>query len=80
MRFLIVDDTTRARQRMKALLEVWHPSEEVREAVNGTEAVKLAKEFQPDFIFHNLFQIHRHIRPDLIGAFYGWPISNCAIR
>jgi len=50
MRFLIVDDTARARQSMKALLEVWHPHEEVREVANGIEAVELAEEFQPDFI------------------------------
>jgi len=51
MRFLIVDDTARARHSMRALLEVWHPLEEVREAACGTEAVQLAEEFQPDFIF-----------------------------
>lgn len=50
MRFLIVDDTARARQSMRALLEVWYPKEEVREAANGTEAVQLAEEFQPDLI------------------------------
>ena len=50
MRFLIVDDTIRARQSMKALLEVWHPHEEVREATNGIEAVQLVAEFQPDII------------------------------
>jgi DNA-binding NarL/FixJ family response regulator len=50
MRFLIVDDTARARQSMKALLEVWHPLEELREAANGIEAVQLVEAFQPDFI------------------------------
>ncbi len=50
MRVLIVDDTARARQSMKALLEVWHPLEEVREAANGTEALEMAEEFQPDII------------------------------
>jgi len=50
MRFLIVDDTVRARRSMRALLEVWHPLEEVCEAANGTEAIRLADEFQPDFI------------------------------
>jgi CheY-like chemotaxis protein len=50
MRFLIVDDTSRARQSMKALLEVWHPHEEVREAANGTEAIQFAEEYQPDVI------------------------------
>jgi CheY-like chemotaxis protein len=50
MRVLIVDDTPRARQSMKALLEVWHQLVEVREATNGSEAVRLAEEFQPDVI------------------------------
>jgi DNA-binding NarL/FixJ family response regulator len=50
MRVLIVDDTSRARKSMKALLEVWHPFEEVREAANGSEAVQLVEEFQPDII------------------------------
>jgi DNA-binding NarL/FixJ family response regulator len=50
MRFLIVDDTARARNSMKALLEVWHPLEEVRQAATGTEAIKLSEEFQPDII------------------------------
>jgi CheY-like chemotaxis protein len=50
MRILIVDDTRRARQSMIALLEVWHQLEEVREATNGVEAVRLVEEFQPDVI------------------------------
>jgi DNA-binding NarL/FixJ family response regulator len=50
MRFLIVDNTTRARQSMRALLEVWYPQEEVREATNGTEAVQYSEEFQPSII------------------------------
>jgi CheY-like chemotaxis protein len=50
MRVLIVDDTSRARRSMKALLEVWHPFEEVREAANGSEAVQLAEDFQPNII------------------------------
>jgi DNA-binding NarL/FixJ family response regulator len=50
MRFLIVDDTSRARQSMRALLKVWYPFEEVCEAANGDDAVKLAKEFEPDII------------------------------
>jgi DNA-binding NarL/FixJ family response regulator len=50
MRILIVDDTARARKSMKALMEVWHPLEEVREAANGSEAIQLAEEFQPDII------------------------------
>jgi DNA-binding NarL/FixJ family response regulator len=35
---------------MKALLDVWHKPEEVCEAANGTEAVQMVEEFQPDFI------------------------------
>jgi CheY-like chemotaxis protein len=50
MRVLIVDDTLRARLSMKALLDVWHQLDEVREATNGSEAVQLAEEFQPDVI------------------------------
>jgi YesN/AraC family two-component response regulator len=50
MRVLIVDDTARARQSMKALLVVWHKPEEIREAASGPEAVKLVEEFQPDII------------------------------
>ena len=50
MRFLVVDDTSRARQSMKALLEVWYPNEEVREAASGNEAVQVADQFQPEFI------------------------------
>ncbi len=50
MRVLIVDDTSRARQSMKALLGVWHPLEEVREAASGSEAVQLVEVFRPDII------------------------------
>jgi DNA-binding NarL/FixJ family response regulator len=35
---------------MRALLEVWYPQEEVREATNGTEAVQYSEEFQPSII------------------------------
>jgi CheY-like chemotaxis protein len=50
MRVLIVDDTSRARQSMKALLDVWYQLEEVREATDGTEAVDVVEEFLPDVI------------------------------
>ena len=50
MRFLIVDDTIRARQSMKALLEVWHPQAKLCEAANGAEALQLSEEFQPDLL------------------------------
>jgi len=50
MRVLIVDDTSRARHSMKALLEVWNLAGEVREAENGAEAIRLVEEFQPELI------------------------------
>jgi len=50
MRFLIVDNTTRARQSMKALLEAWCQTAEVREAMNGAEAAQMAEEFQPELV------------------------------
>jgi CheY-like chemotaxis protein len=50
MRILIVDNQSRARHSMKALLGAWYPSAEVREAADGFEAVRLSEEFQPDVI------------------------------
>ena len=50
MRVLIVDDTSRARQSMKALLEIWHRPEEIHEAANGYEAVQSIETFQPDIV------------------------------
>jgi CheY-like chemotaxis protein len=50
MRVLVVDDQPRARQSMKALLGAWYLVAEVREAVDGYEAVQLVEEFQPDVI------------------------------
>jgi CheY-like chemotaxis protein len=50
MRVLIVDDTYRTRQSLKALLEVWDYAHEVHEAENGTEALQLTEELQPDLI------------------------------
>jgi DNA-binding NarL/FixJ family response regulator len=50
MRFLIVDDTSRARHSMKALLEVWNLVDDVCEAENAGEALQLAEEFRPDII------------------------------
>jgi len=35
---------------MKALLDVWYPNVEVREATNGVEAIQLVEEFLPDLI------------------------------
>ena len=45
-----MDNQTRARASMKALLNSWHEIEEVQEAANGIEAVHLAEEFLPDLI------------------------------
>jgi CheY-like chemotaxis protein len=50
MRFLVVDDTSRARQSMKALLEVWHPLVEIQEAKSGVEAILISEKFQPEVI------------------------------
>jgi DNA-binding NarL/FixJ family response regulator len=50
MRFLIVDDTSRARKSMRALLDVWYQTNEVCEATNGAEAIQLIEDFQPDVV------------------------------
>jgi CheY-like chemotaxis protein len=50
MRILIVDNQSRARLSMKALLNAWYPTSELREATNGYEAVQLVEDFQPDVI------------------------------
>jgi CheY-like chemotaxis protein len=50
MRFLIVDDTPRTCQSMKALLKAWDPKDEILAANNGAEALQLTEKFQPDII------------------------------
>jgi DNA-binding NarL/FixJ family response regulator len=50
LRVLIADDQPRARQSLKALLGAWYQVEEVYEAADGTEAVHLVEESQPDLI------------------------------
>ena len=50
MRILIADNQPRARQSMKALLNAWHRDNELYEAADGNEAVRLAIEFKPDLI------------------------------
>lgn len=50
IRVLIADDQARARQSMKALLVTSPQVEEVREAVNGREAIRLIEESQPDLV------------------------------
>jgi DNA-binding NarL/FixJ family response regulator len=50
MRVLIVDDQLRARQSLKALLATCPQIEEVREAGNGQQAVRLVEESRPDVV------------------------------
>jgi YesN/AraC family two-component response regulator len=50
IRVLVADNQPRARQSMKALLGAWRQIEEVREAANGREAIRLVEEFQPDVV------------------------------
>jgi len=50
LRVLIADNQPRARQSMRALLSAWYQMEEIREAMDGWEAVQLTEEFQPDLI------------------------------
>ena len=50
IRVLIADDRPRSRNGLKALLVTWPEVEVVGEAVNGQEAVDLAKERCPDVI------------------------------
>jgi DNA-binding NarL/FixJ family response regulator len=47
---LIVDDQPRARQSLRALLSTWSSAAEIREAVDGQEAVQLVEERQPDVV------------------------------
>jgi DNA-binding NarL/FixJ family response regulator len=50
MQILVVDDQPRARQSMKALLGAMYQVDQLREAADGTEAIHLVEEFQPDLI------------------------------
>jgi DNA-binding NarL/FixJ family response regulator len=50
LRVLIADNQPRARQSMRALLSAWYQMEEIREAMDGWEAVQLTEDFQPDLI------------------------------
>jgi DNA-binding NarL/FixJ family response regulator len=47
---LIVDDQSRARKSLKALLSTWPRIGEIREARDGREAVQLVEELQPDVV------------------------------
>ena len=69
MRVLIADDQPRARQSMKALLTTAPQVDEVREAVNGREAVRLIEESQPDLVLMDVrmpemdgLQATRHVK------------------
>ncbi len=50
LRVLIVDNQTRARKSMEALLDAWHSLHEVHEAANATEAIEQVEAFQPDLV------------------------------
>jgi len=50
IRVLIVDDQSRARKSLKALLSTWSQAGEMHEGCNGREALQLVKEFQPDVV------------------------------
>lgn len=48
IRILIVDDQSRARQSLRALLATAPRAGEIREAKSGEEGLRVAEEFQPD--------------------------------
>jgi DNA-binding NarL/FixJ family response regulator len=50
VQILIVDDQPRARQSLRALLSTWPGAAEIREAVDGHEAIRLVRERQPDIV------------------------------
>lgn len=50
IKVLVVDDQPRSRQSLKALLVTWPALGDIREAENGIEALRLAKEFEPDIV------------------------------
>jgi DNA-binding NarL/FixJ family response regulator len=47
---LIVDDQPRTRQSLRALLSTWPAVAEIREAVDGQEALELVEEQQPNVV------------------------------
>jgi DNA-binding NarL/FixJ family response regulator len=61
MRILVVDDQLRARQSLKALLATWPQVEEIREASNGQQAVRLIEESRPDIVLMDI------LMPELDG-------------
>ncbi len=50
VRIVIVDDQSRARQSLKALLATVACTGEIREAASGEEGLRVAEEFQPDLM------------------------------
>jgi DNA-binding NarL/FixJ family response regulator len=50
MRILIVDDQPRARQSMKAWLQAGGQFNEIHEATNGEEAIRLIESLQPEVV------------------------------
>ena len=50
VQILIVDDQPRARQSLRALLSTWPATAEIREAVDGYQAIQLVEEQQPDIV------------------------------
>ena len=50
IQILIVDDQPRARQSLRALLSTWPAAAEIREAVDGHEAIRLVQEQRPDIV------------------------------
>jgi DNA-binding NarL/FixJ family response regulator len=50
MRVLITDDQKQTRKSLKLLLKTFPPVEEIREAADGMEAVRLIPELQPDIV------------------------------
>ncbi len=49
-RILIVDDQTRARRSLKALIATKFPQVEISEAANGADGFKSVTEFNPDVV------------------------------
>jgi CheY-like chemotaxis protein len=54
LQILIVDDQQRARQSLRALLSTWRPAANIREAVDGQEAVQRVAEQQPDLVLMDI--------------------------
>jgi DNA-binding NarL/FixJ family response regulator len=50
IRVLIADDQPRARQSLRALLATLPHTLEIREAVNGSEAINAVEAFKPDLV------------------------------